>query len=67
MIELLTKQDIFTFLKDAGIKHDDKVTIHSSLRAIGRIENGADGLIDAFCEFLNEGLFIVPTHTWDQK
>ncbi|MGN0438273.1 MAG: AAC(3) family N-acetyltransferase [Lachnospiraceae bacterium] len=47
------------------MKKDDKVTIHSSLRSIGEIENGADGLIDAFCEYLTEGLFIVPTHTWD--
>lgn len=66
MRELITKQDIFDFLKNAGIKHNDKVTIHCSLRSIGKIENGADGLIDAFCEYLNDGLFIVPTHTWDK-
>ena len=66
MNELITKEDILVFLKNAGIKHDDKVTIHCSLRAIGKIENGADGLIDAFCEYLNNGLFIVPTHTWDK-
>lgn len=63
---MVTKNDIFAFLEGAGIKHDDKVTIHCSLRAIGEIENGADGLIDAFCEYLSEGLFIVPTHTWDK-
>jgi len=64
--ELIIKQDIHELLKNAGIKHDDKVTIHCSLRSIGKIENGADGLIDAFCEYLNNGLFIVPTHTWDK-
>ena len=63
---MLTKEDIFRFLQDTGIKHDDKVTIHCSLRSIGKIENGADGLIDAFCEYLKDGLFIVPTHTWDK-
>ena len=41
-----------------------KVTIHCSLRAVGEIENGADGLIDGFCQYLTDGLFIVPTHTW---
>ena len=66
MVSLITKHDIFTFLEDAGIKHDDILTIHCSLRAIGKIENGADGLIDAFCEYLHDGLFIVPTHTWDK-
>ena len=64
--ELITKQDIAAFLKEAGIKPDDKLTIHCSLRAIGKIENGADGLIDAFCGYLYDGLFIVPTHTWDK-
>ena len=63
---MITKHDIFTFLKDAGIKPYDIVTIHCSLRAIGEIENGADGLIDAFCEYLHDGLFIVPTHTWNK-
>ena len=66
MNELTTKQDILDFLKDAGIRPWDKVTIHCSLRAIGKIEDGADGLIDAFCEYLKDGLFIVPTHTWDK-
>ncbi len=63
-VEMLTKKDIFKFLETNNIKHDDKVTIHCSLRAIGEIENGVDGLIDAFCQYLTEGLFIVPTHTW---
>ncbi len=63
-MQMVTKKDILSFLEDCGIKHDDKVTMHCSLRAIGTIENGADGLIDAFCEYLTEGLFIVPTHTW---
>ena len=63
---MITKQDIHDFLKAAGILPDDKVTIHCSLRAIGKIEDGADGLIDAFCGYLRDGLFMVPTHTWDK-
>lgn len=62
---MVTKNDVFDFLKNAGIKNNDKVTIHCSLRSIGQIENGADGLIDAFTQYLYDGLFIVPTHTWD--
>ena len=63
---MVTKNEILEFLESTGIRHDDKVTIHCSLRSIGEIENGADGLIDAFCEYLSDGLFIVPTHTWDE-
>ncbi|MBP1534796.1 MAG: AAC(3) family N-acetyltransferase [Ruminiclostridium sp.] len=62
---MITKNDIFAFLKNCGIKHDDKLTLHCSLRSIGNIENGADGFIVAFSEYLSDGLFIVPTHTWD--
>ena len=47
---MLNKDDLFGFLKEAGIKHDDKLTIHCSLRSIGKIDKGADGLIDAFIE-----------------
>ena len=63
---MISKHEISAFLEDAGIKPDDIVTIHCSLRAIGKIGNGADGLIDAFCGYLRDGLFIVPTHTWDK-
>lgn len=43
----------------------DTVMIHTSMRAVGETENGADGLLDAFCEYLHKGLFLVPTHTWN--
>lgn len=61
---MVTKNDIFKMMKDFGIKSTDKVTVHSSLRSVGPIENGADGLIDAMKEYLSEGLLIIPTHTW---
>ena len=61
---MVTKEDIFHLLRECNIKKDDIVTIHCSLRAIGAVEGGADGMIDAFCAYLTEGLFIVPTHTW---
>ncbi|MDO5559681.1 MAG: AAC(3) family N-acetyltransferase [Oscillospiraceae bacterium] len=64
--KITSKSDILNFLKKSGICHDDKVLVHTSLRSTGEIEGGADGLIDAFCEYLYNGLFIVPTHTWDE-
>ena len=47
-----------------GLRPNDTVVIHTSMRAIGAVENGAHGVIDAFCDYLCEGLFVVPTHTW---
>lgn len=63
---MTTKKDVFALLEDCNIKHNDIIAVHCGLRSIGAFENGADGLIDAFCEYLYDGLFIVHTHTWDE-
>ena len=62
---MLTQNDIQAFLREYGIRPDDKVTVHAALRSVGKIENGADGLIDGLCTYLHDGLLIIPTHTWD--
>lgn len=61
---MLTKVDIHEFLIKNGIKKDDTVLIHTSMKAIGEVEGGCDGLIDGFVSYLTDGLFLVPTHTW---
>lgn len=63
---MLTKKDIKDFLLSNGIKNDDKVTVHASLRSVCPIEDGADGLIDALRYYLDKGLLLIPTHTWDE-
>ena len=62
---MYTKAELKEQMRHMGLKSTDTVVIHSSMRAIGEVEGGPDGLIDAFCEFLKDGLFVVPTHTWD--
>lgn len=61
---MVTKQDIFAMLEAVGVRPDDKVTIHTSLKAVGPIEGGAETLLDALREYLCDGLLLVPTHTW---
>ncbi len=61
---MVTREDIFKMLEAGGVQADDTVTIHASLRAVGEIEGGADGLIDGICAYLSRGHFLVPTHTW---
>lgn len=60
-----TKEFLHNQLKNLGIARDDVVMFHSSLRAIGKTENGADGVIDALCEYLSDGLLVVPAYNWD--
>ena len=62
---MITRKDVFRLFEGFGIPRDGIVTVHSSLREIGPIEGGADGLIDAMKEYLCDGLLLIPTHTWE--
>lgn len=61
---MLTAKEIHAFLKEHGIAPNATVLVHTSMRALGEVEGGCDGLINAFVSYLTDGLFIVPTHTW---
>lgn len=62
----MTKDYLFRQLEEMGLKSTDKLMLHSSMKAIGNVEGGAETVIDAFCEYLSAGLFMTPTHTWKQ-
>ena len=62
---MFTKDELKNEMRGMGLKASDTVVIHSSMRTIGEVEDGPNGVIDAFCAYLRDGLFIVPTHTWD--
>lgn len=61
-----TKDDIMQSLRAMGAPRDRAVLAHTSLRLIGKIDGGAEALLDAFIEYFTAegGLFCVPTHTW---
>lgn len=61
---MYTKDDLKEQLAQMGIQPNDTVMIHTSMKAIGQVEGGPDGVLDVFCEYLKDGLFLVPTHTW---
>lgn len=61
---MYSEKDFMEQIRQMGIQPSDTVLIHTSMRAIGPVENGADGVINAFCNYLTDGLFLVPTHTW---
>ena len=63
---MYNKNDLIEHIRTMGIEPDDTLLIHSSMKAIGKVENGADTVLDAFIEYLADGLLIFPTHTWRQ-
>ncbi len=61
-----TNYSIKEQLIELGINPKDTLLIHSSMKSIGAVENGADTVLDTFSEYLREGLLVFPTHTWQQ-
>ena len=54
--------DILAGLRQMGLSSGDKLLVHSSLGAIGKVDGGADTVIDALLEAVGpDGLVVVPT------
>ena len=58
---ILTKNEIIRALGKFGIEKDSILLVHSSLKALGYIEGGADTVIDALKEIIPEGTLVMPT------
>jgi aminoglycoside 3-N-acetyltransferase len=52
---MYTKQELKRDILNIGIKEEDTILIHSSMKAIGEVEGGADTVLDAFMEYLQAG------------
>ena len=63
----LTKQDIVHGLRSGGLHHGSHVLLHSSLSSMGKVEGGADTVLDAILEVIGAtGTLIAPTLTGDE-
>jgi len=57
----VSRRDIKNGLSELGLKRADFIEVHSSLRAFGYVEGGADTVIDALLETVGEeGTVIMP-------
>jgi len=61
-----TKKVLLSNIQKLGIKSDDTILIHSSMKAIGKVDGGGDTVLDSFMDYLKDGLLVFPTHTWEQ-
>ena len=60
---MYNKENLKKQLREMRLKPTDAVMIHSSLKAMGPVEGGADTVRGALMEFFSEGLLMMPTHT----
>lgn len=63
---MYTKQDLLDALRAMHVDPHGTLLVHSSMKAIGEVEGGADTVLDALCEYMEDGLLVLPTHTWRQ-
>jgi len=62
---MYTREQLTAQIAALGIKPNDTLMIHSSMKAIGEVEGGADTVLDVFMDYLgDEGLLLLPTHSW---
>ncbi len=59
-----TYNDILNNIKELGVKNNDILLVHSSMKSIGEVESGADTVLDALMAAVSDGMLILPTHTW---
>ena len=60
-----TKKSLLNDLEKMKIDPKGTIIVHSSMKSIGEVVGGADTVINAFVEFMKDGLLVFPTHTWD--
>ena len=66
-MKVITKEQIVFSLKLMGIEEGDVLLMHSALSSIGRVEGGADAVIDALLEAVGEsGTVAVSTLSFEQ-
>lgn len=63
---MFTKETLLQDIAGMNINPKGTLLIHSSLKAIGPVEGGAETVLDAWSEYMQDGLLIFPTHTWRQ-
>lgn len=65
---MFTKNDLISDILAFGVRKDELLTFHTSMKAVGEIETqgstSADVLIDAFRECIPDGILMIPTHTF---
>ena len=64
---MYTKNDILAQLRALCVPQDRPVMLHTSLRLVGEVEGGGEGLLDALITHVSAkgGLLCVAAHTWN--
>ena len=64
-MKVITKEDIIKGLKETGLKRNDTVIVHTSLKSMGYVCGGAQAVIEALIDVVgNDGTIMMPAQSW---
>lgn len=66
-LHMHTKNSLIKDIEQTGIRKNGTLLIHSSMKAVGLVEGGGDTVLDAFIDYMKEGLLLFPTHSWSNE
>lgn len=66
-MKMHTKESLIYDLRKTDIQPKGNLLIHSSMKSIGEVLGGAETVIDAFMDYMRDGMLIFPTHSWSDK
>lgn len=61
---MYTAKELKEQLAGMGVNGTETILIHSSMKAIGAVEGGAETVLDVIVAYFKDGLVLFPTHTW---
>ncbi len=64
---LVVKQDFIDGLKEGEIKSTDTICVHTSMSKFGWVCGGAQSIVEALLEVVNNGTIIMPSQTMDNS
>ncbi len=64
----VTKEDLARAFRAIGLARGDRLLVHSSLKSLGRVDGGAEAVIEALFEVLGKtGTLLMPTFTGSSR
>ena len=61
---MYTAKELFSHLEAMNIDRRGTLLVHSSMKAIGPVEGGADTVLDVLSDYMKDGLLLLPAHSW---
>lgn len=65
MPSMYSENDLLECLSAMGLDGSETLMVHSSMKSIGKVDGGADTVLDALSRFFRNGLLIFPTFTYN--